>query len=379
MGDTIILDTNVLTTIARGNQPAADALSRYLKTGTPVYISRAAYEELVTRAKPTQLGGQYREILADLRINIAASGAMADRINLIADNIELQPAPGAPGQIREYDRKNDPTKPGDVFVAAQAKAINAKLWTFDRDLAKRAPQFGVQLAPDCNITVQGGIENPDTARKMLGLNPPKGPSGGGGGGGGAPGTYSIEGVADNTLPEVGGPSAKGQAIVGGIQIALEGVNFVLNLINDYIQKKKVNEAVDAIRGEVAKTRAENPRLGVVLLFYYTQVEAPDESPIKPGANFEYLIWGMGVTPDEARNDALAPGSISRGTGPYERKLSQQVWIPPLVKTSITTAKCPFPLVAIGRFSLGNSTKLRDRGKDRAAVTGSRLIDPFPQI
>jgi predicted nucleic acid-binding protein len=370
MPDTVILDTNILLDIARGNQRAAEALTRYIKSGTPVYISRAAYDELVTRAKTTQAGGQYREILSDLRINIADSGKMADRINVIADNIDLNPAPGAPGRMKEYDRKNDPTKPGDVFVAAQAKAINAKLWTLDRDLARRATQFGVQLAPECNLPATTERNDvPDNARQLLGLNPkpigvnglplpPKGGSGGGNGGsgGGAGGTYSLVGVADNTLPEVGGLSPKGEAIGAGIQIALEGLNFVLNLINNYVQKNKVNAALDPIKPQIAKARSDNPRMGVILLFYYAQVEAPDESPIKPGADFQYLLWGVGATPDEATQDALRPGSISRATGPFEKRFSQQVWIPPLQKSSITAAKCPFPPVAIGRFVLGKGNR-----------------------
>src|SRR5262249_29519315 len=52
----IILDTNVLKDISRGNKAMADALSRYVKSGTPVYISRAAYDELVTRAETPQMG-----------------------------------------------------------------------------------------------------------------------------------------------------------------------------------------------------------------------------------------------------------------------------------------------------------------------------------
>jgi predicted nucleic acid-binding protein len=367
--DTILLDTNILPHIARGNQQVAEALKRYLKSGTQVYIAKAAYEELVTRAPNAQMSGQYREMLADLRIGVAEPGKMANRIKVIADNIDLVPAEGAPGQMREYDRKNDPAKPGDAFVAAQAKATNAKLWTLDERFAKRVSQFGVQLAPECDIKGLPGDELPDRARQLLDLNPkpiginglplpPKGGGGGGsnGGGGGAAGTYELVGVADNTLPEVGGLSPKGEAIGAGIQIALEGVNVVLNLINDYVQKNKVNGALDPIKPQIAKARADNPRLGVIILFYYTQVEAPDESPIKPGANFEYLLWGVGTTRDEATEDALRLGSITRGTGPFERRFSQQVWIPPLTKSAITAAKCPFPPVAIGRFVLARSNR-----------------------
>jgi rRNA-processing protein FCF1 len=104
MAEPIILDTNILKDVSRGNQAVADALNRYVKSGTPVYISRAAYEELVTRAETPQLGGHYREMLKDMRIQIAPSGAMADRVKVYGDNIQHQPAPGKPGQIREYYR-----------------------------------------------------------------------------------------------------------------------------------------------------------------------------------------------------------------------------------------------------------------------------------
>ena len=154
MSEPLILDTNILADVSRGNTLVADALNRYIRSGTTVYISRAAYDELVTRAPNAQMSGQYREMLSDLRIQIAPSGPMATRVGVYSDNIQINPAPGQPGQIREYDRKNDPTKPGDVFVAAQAKAIDARLWTLDTDIIKRAPQLGVKLAPECETVAQ---------------------------------------------------------------------------------------------------------------------------------------------------------------------------------------------------------------------------------
>jgi hypothetical protein len=172
------------------------------------------------------------------------------------------------------------------------------------------------------------------------------------------GTYSVVGVADNSVPEMGGPSPKGQATIAGIQLAFEGVNFVLNRVNDHIQKKRVTEALDKIRPAVSQERLKNPRLGVLLLFYYTQFQAPEESIIKPGAAFDYVIWGTGVTRDEALRDAFREPTISRGAGPNERRFSREVWIPPLQKSVITTAKCPFPPIAIGRFFLGNSNKAK---------------------
>jgi hypothetical protein len=120
----------------------------------------------------------------------------------------------------------------------------------------------------------------------------------------------------------------------------------------------VNADLDKIKPAVATARASNPRLGVLIIFYYNQFQAPDESIIKPGATFNYLIWGKGVTSDEARQEALSIPTISQGTGPNERRFSQEVWIPPLQKAGITTAKCPFPPIAVGRFFLGSSNKVK---------------------
>jgi PIN domain nuclease of toxin-antitoxin system len=396
MADPIVLDTNIITWVARGDKDVAKALNNYVTSGTQVYISRAAYDELVTRAPTPQMAGQYREILSDMRIQIAPSGSMTDRLNLVADNIEHTPAKGQPGQIREYDRKNDPTKPGDVFVVAQAKALNAQLWSLDEDVVKRSVQFGVKLAPECSHTPkQAHPEDPVKAREWLGLKPKNiGPdgrviptgaiggvgsaytvtgdatesktgggsggskTGGGGGSGGRGGTFAYVGTPDNTLPEVGGPSARGEAIAGGIQLAFEGINFVANLINDHIQRQKIKEALDAVQPQIAKRRLENPQSGVLILFYYTQFKAPDESILKPGAAFKYLMWGSGPTRDEALEDVFRMPTISAGPGANERKFSQELWIPPLQKSAITTAKCPFPPIAIGRFVLDDSNKAK---------------------
>jgi hypothetical protein len=334
-----------------------------LDSGTPIYISRAGYDELVTRAQTPQQGGEYEWLLKDARISIAPSGTLTDRGNVYADNIQHVPAPNQP-QLKDFSRKDDPTKPGDVFVVAQAKAINARLWTFDAKMKNAAPGLGVVLAPECNIGDLSGPEDVAVGRKLLGLNPrPIGsdgkpiPSGSGGGGGGG-GTYSVVGVADNSLPEVGGPSPRGQAIIGGIQLAFEGVNFVLNLVNDYIQKKKVEDAVKAIQPAVALARAQNRSMGILLLFYYTQYQAPEDSIIKPGAAFDHVTWGKGATRDEALQDAFSMPTLSRGTGPNESRFSREIWIPPLQKSTVTTARCPFPPIAVGRFFLGNTSKAK---------------------
>lgn len=67
-----------------------------------------------------------------------------------------------------------------------------------------------------------------------------------------------------------------------------------------------------------------------------------------------MIFGKGLTTDEARRDALATPTLSQGTLRDERKFSQEIWLPPLVRTEGTQAKAPFKPLATARFFLGNS-------------------------
>ena len=47
MANVYVLDTDVIKDIARGHKEAAAALRKLLKSGTQVYISQAAYNQLV--------------------------------------------------------------------------------------------------------------------------------------------------------------------------------------------------------------------------------------------------------------------------------------------------------------------------------------------
>lgn len=386
MAEVIILDTNVLKNIAEGNQRAADALTRYIKNGDTVYIARAAYNELIDGAKTDQMRQQYRDLVKHLRIDIAPDGRMADRVDFYVKNQQHVPKKNQPGPIDEYGSDKNPNRPGDAFIAAQAKAIGAKLWTFDGPTRKRAANLGVAIAPESSLpSVSGGNEDVNRARQMLGLNPnpvdvkgnpitvrqseasAKLPSSGGNR---SAGLKATTGVADKSLPPVASPvSPRGTAKVEGIKLIFQGVNFVLNMINDHIQKQKADAALKAIERPVAEAQQKEPTAGIILLFYYTQVEAPAESLIKPGAVFHYVLWGQGVTRDEAIEDALRQPSITPGAGPNERKFSQDVWLPPLRKSELNLARLPFPAVARARFHLGNSPEARFQLVDFNVIGG----------
>lgn len=234
MPDIYVLDKNVFTDIGRGNNKAAAALHAHLKTDK-VYISRAAYRELVHDSVSPRMGEEYRQLLEELHIEVAPATAtsVTDRATLYADNIQHKPKPNQYGQIKQYSGKND-SNPGDMFVAAEAKALKGKLWTFDQPLVKRAKLRGVTIAPEStNIPIIGrGQDYPAVARKHLGLlpkipplpgKPPTGgkpPPGAGsppssGGKSGAPpaaGTASAKSAGAAVKPPAAPPTSTGKSI-----------------------------------------------------------------------------------------------------------------------------------------------------------------------
>jgi hypothetical protein len=208
--------------------------------------------------------------------------------------------------------------------------------------------------------------------------------GGGSAGGGRPaasglgGTTAIVGVADNRLPQVGGPSERGTAIIGGIQLAFQGANFVLNMINDEIQRQRVREALAQIEPSINRERATNPSLGVLLIFFYHQVEAPSESLMRPGAVFSHVESATGRSRDEAQRNWQRQPALRPGAGQNERITTQEIWIPPAQPVGVAALRTPFPPCAIGTFASGMA-RLQDvewggvTGFDDEGETTLRLV------
>ena len=367
MGDTYILDTNVMPDIARGNERAAEALKQRLQTGQSVTISQAAYNELTEMPNNKALGAQYREMLNDLKIRPAPPGSMADRVRVYAENIQVTPGPGKPGPLDEYGRGANRGKPGDAFVAAQAASTEYKLWTFDEKVQKRAPQFGIQLAPECTIKGVSGVEDPARARRLLGLPPieinaqgvvtRRHPFGS---------PYGFTGTVKvpSAPPVEINPSQRGQAIVGGIGLVFEGVNIILHLINNEMQKNAVEAALANQRDAIVRARVRKPNMGILIIIYYTQVVPRDITLITPGRRFSHLIWGQGRTIDEARQDAYKAPMLMPGVGVQElgspmpeKEVVDNAWLPALEPDSVTNVKTPFPVLAVGCFQMTNERKV----------------------
>ncbi len=162
------------------------------------------------------------------------------------------------------------------------------------------------------------------------------------------GTPDMRGLA------VGGPSPRGEAIGAGITLAFMGANFVLNLINDHIQEKRAREALSRIEPGLRAQRQQHPDLGILLVFYYSQYQAPEESLMRPGAVFGHVEFHTGRTQDEARQNWTAAPAIRQGFGPQIEASTQQVWIPPIVAPGVSAIRTPFPSIALGTFAEGRA-------------------------
>jgi len=176
----VLIDTNVFTQIASGNRQAADALLKRLGSGDQVYIATVSKNELVAQSKGG-LGPQYEKLLEDLKIKAAPPTSMAERVGFHADNVNMGTIPkGAAGKnpvnlngnVTQYevDKLTGNMRPTDAFVASEAKAMKAELWSYDKDLITRSEKLGVSIANESRtIKPIPQAEDVSLARRLLGL------------------------------------------------------------------------------------------------------------------------------------------------------------------------------------------------------------------
>jgi predicted nucleic acid-binding protein len=362
-----LLDKNVIFNIAVGNVPVAEALKSLLASGETVYMSRVGYKELVEDS-PVRFRMGYELLLKDLKITLAPA-TVADikaRGSFIADNMEYVPPKGKPGRIDTYSDKAE-KKPGDAYIAAEAKALKAKLWTLDEKLAKRAENQGVTPAPECKLKSRGQKKDESIAqaRRLMGLkplsmlqnpNPTRTTSGPSGSSSTPPSSSSSSAagpkakaptaqVGDPVGPIVEhGPNAAGDAKFQGATLAIEGVNFLLQKFNNVIQARRFQEAWKSRwEGEVRRRLDADPQLGALISIYYSKDKGDAESAIDTVTIFLGIRVGFGLDRAEAVRDLISQSSISGGRA----DVGDTVWIRPREPMDIGRLKLPFGCAVAG--------------------------------
>jgi predicted nucleic acid-binding protein len=156
---TIVIDANVFDELYRGNAEAALRLKQ-LAANHDVYVSWQSFQESLVN--PQQRAG-------------------ADTARVIIDELKLKIAPPAPQQVlNELTAKNPFGKgtyratilsPEDLRVAADAKAINGEVWSFDSSFRNGAVQktLGVKVAEE-TLGINRVVARQDFGRGLRLLN-----------------------------------------------------------------------------------------------------------------------------------------------------------------------------------------------------------------
>jgi hypothetical protein len=117
--------------------------------------------------------------------------------------------------------------------------------------------------------------------------------------------------------------AKGQAVAGGVALGFAA----LNAIAGAVQQSDVKAAWNAQKDAVSKELTAEPSLGVMVVYRWSQVEAPWFSLNKPSPHFEGIELFYAETPDEARSQERQQGVLWPG-GTENRHWSDRLWIEP---------------------------------------------------
>jgi hypothetical protein len=181
--------------------------------------------------------------------------------------------------------------------------------------------------------------------------------------------------------------------VDGLRMALRGVNWVIQGINDHIQQGRVNERLRQILPTIEETLDRDPTLGVLIVVVFSKrqkVGAEHDSPMEHTAGFQYIDYEYGRTKEEAlKKLANQPAQMNpAGPGDYS---SQQQWFPPQQAPSAKDLPTPFGRSALatfypGReelvavkfsFALGFDDKMRSVIKLNDPYQRARFIVMFP--
>jgi hypothetical protein len=157
--------------------------------------------------------------------------------------------------------------------------------------------------------------------------------------------------------------AAGDAKFRTAEIALRGVNFVIQRINDRIQKRRFDERWAKIGPEVERRLESDPTLGALILVTYSRrskVGAENDSPLEHVSVFEDIGVGYGYTREDARfayADSKKGGSYKAPKGD-EVAVDDSYWIPPKKPVDVSKLRTPWPAIALGTFRQGKEKVTR---------------------
>jgi hypothetical protein len=178
--------------------------------------------------------------------------------------------------------------------------------------------------------------------------------------GGARTTKKIDRVVGDpiTAPMEFGPSANGEAAMGGIVLVLQGINYLLSKINGPIQQRRFEAAWNRRKAAVEQRLNEDPQLGAMIFVYYSSYVTGEASVIDGGMAFQDIQIAYGFTQDEALR-AYRAQDIIVAAGPGNQT-GDQIWIKPRAPLDIRKLQLPVgtTVAGLGTFVPGKEKMVR---------------------
>ncbi|MFI2346431.1 DUF4157 domain-containing protein [Streptomyces sp. NPDC019443] len=388
----IYLDGNLIEEeLKRGNENVAKTLKGLLSTAD-VRLSRWTYRELVEQP--------------DLPRTAVANRLMIEELVQQGLRVEASYPPLSQRVDRrlENDSPRAVTSERDLQLVAAARAGGGEIWSVDKVFTRNGKaveqRFGVKVAAESALGPGGtGAKDYRVARQLMGLAPieisvsgairrPGGTGNGSDGTSGGPLSSAEGGVStatpkstppaqgrftDATGPRAGqgatralvgspdmsprvvsGPSPRGTAMAQGAVVALQGLNWALNAINDAIEAGRVQAALDRLQPRIAAIQRQSPSHGVLLVLFFARFQPMADSPLVPPMGLTHIEVGSGITLDEARIQWREDDRL-RDTTPGREVITEELWIPPLQSAEVSSYRTPFGKFALATFTAGTPT------------------------
>jgi hypothetical protein len=363
MSRVVLLDADVIGHLNRGSKKAAAALKKLLDSGAKVYVSHQAYAELTSQPgkkvagvgpDSPQTAAANKKLIEDLGIRVAPATKLADRVDV-------------------YDRNANgkALSATDQMVAAEARALNAEVWSFDKAYRNNGEgvtrSFGVKIAKETEDAYEKPVGREDyrKARRLMGLTKveitkggtvlprtkPKPPSGSGGAGGGL--SKGVAKMPDKASLKVDPEGTRGGRMANGVELGLKGINAIIQGINDHIQAKRIKESWDRIMPNVEKQLAKDPENGaLVLVRVGRRKDGNPETPLEHTNLFLSIDVEYGKNESEAWDAYVRRSRLSTDAGMDVSV--QRTFIPPRNTVDVKSLRTPFTAYGVATFAPGKA-------------------------
>jgi hypothetical protein len=186
-------------------------------------------------------------------------------------------------------------------------------------------------------------------------------AGSGSTGSGTAKTTARVGMPDMKPMQVGGPSARGQALGGGVVVGAQLKDWIMGKLGERTQGKRLDAALAKKLEFVAQRQQDHPELGVLVKVYW-HVSRGNEG--ETSQRFDDISLQFGTTEKEARESRI--NTLLNLSGDASSTEIDERWIEPAEPLPLAELPTPHRKIAIARLGPG---RLRIQGVSWGGMSG----------